>query len=293
MSLGSRLSSLLRRAARSPQVRRSLRRAGSSIIDTAQERLGDQGASSRRSALAPQGTSGGSRDGSGAALADRTTDRPAAISYAPHPDGDPDPGEVVWGWVPFEEDLSQGKDRPVLVLSEEDAAIGGSDGSGRVLIALMLTSRDRADADEVVTDRHGATWVDVGTGDWDRQGRASEVRVDRLLRLPAGAVRREGVRLPQQRFDRVAQLVREAHGWADLPPARSTAIDHLRCPRCSAMRPVTCRTTREVRCRTRAPSGDRERGALVAWSAVCVTYRPACARRRPSRVWARRIVRPG
>ncbi|HIY25086.1 MAG TPA: type II toxin-antitoxin system PemK/MazF family toxin [Candidatus Brachybacterium merdigallinarum] len=215
MSFGSRLSSLLRRAAHSPQMRRSLRRAGSSIIDAAQEKLGDQSAPSPQGVGSPRDASGPTGDGSGAALADRTTDRPAAISYAPHPDGDPDPGEVVWGWVPFEEDLSQGKDRPVLVLSEEDAAIGGPDGSGRVLIALMLTSRDRADADEVVTDRHGATWVDVGTGGWDRQGRASEVRVDRLLRLPAGAVRREGGRLPQQRFDRVVQLVRETHGWAD------------------------------------------------------------------------------
>ncbi|WP_316249005.1 hypothetical protein [Brachybacterium sp. Z12] len=45
--------------------------------------------------------------------------------------------------MPFEEDLSQGKDRPVLVIAEEDASIGGADGAGEVLIALMLTSRDR------------------------------------------------------------------------------------------------------------------------------------------------------
>ncbi|MDO5501443.1 MAG: hypothetical protein Q4F67_17375, partial [Propionibacteriaceae bacterium] len=31
--------------------------------------------------------------------------------YAPDLDGDADPGEIVWGWVPFEEDHSKGKDR--------------------------------------------------------------------------------------------------------------------------------------------------------------------------------------
>ncbi|MDN6529438.1 MAG: type II toxin-antitoxin system PemK/MazF family toxin, partial [Brevibacterium sp.] len=31
------------------------------------------------------------------------------VSYAPDLDGDADPGEVVWGWVPYEEDHSQGK----------------------------------------------------------------------------------------------------------------------------------------------------------------------------------------
>ena len=28
-----------------------------------------------------------------------------------------DPGEVVWGWVPYEDDPAQGKDRPVLLLA--------------------------------------------------------------------------------------------------------------------------------------------------------------------------------
>ena len=31
-------------------------------------------------------------------------------------DGEPDPGEVVWAWVPYEDDPAQGKDRPVLVV---------------------------------------------------------------------------------------------------------------------------------------------------------------------------------
>ncbi|GAB5080487.1 hypothetical protein ARTHROSP310_36360 [Arthrobacter sp. AD-310] len=28
------------------------------------------------------------------------------------PDGEPDPGEVVWTWVPYQEDHGRGKDRP-------------------------------------------------------------------------------------------------------------------------------------------------------------------------------------
>ncbi len=40
-------------------------------------------------------------------------------TYAPAPDGNPDPGEIVWTWVPYEEDHSQGKDRPVLVIGRE------------------------------------------------------------------------------------------------------------------------------------------------------------------------------
>ncbi|MEP9361983.1 hypothetical protein ABLE68_03385 [Nocardioides sp. CN2-186] len=62
------------------------------------------------------------------------------VSYAPRADGRPDPGEVVWGWVPFEDDPAQGKDRPVLLIGQD----------GRSLLGLMLTSKDhdRDAADE-------------------------------------------------------------------------------------------------------------------------------------------------
>jgi hypothetical protein len=54
------------------------------------------------------------------------------VQYEPHPDGVTDPGEIVWTWVPFEEDHSRGKDRPVLVVGRD----------GRYLLALPLTSKD-------------------------------------------------------------------------------------------------------------------------------------------------------
>lgn len=202
MSLASRLTSVLRSAARSPTVRRRVQDLGRAAVRTARRSRGSDGG--RRS-----GTGGA--EGAGA-LRDRDPSRPLAISYAPHEDDRPDPGEVVWAFVPFEEDLTRGKDRPVLVLAREDASVGGSDGSGEVLVALMLTSRDRAGTGEVMIDEHGSTWVDIGSGDWDRQGRDSEVRADRLLRLDPDAVRREGGRLDERRFGRVAEAVRTVNG---------------------------------------------------------------------------------
>jgi hypothetical protein len=122
-----------------------------------------------------------------------------AIAYAPAHDGDPDPGEVVWTWVPFEEDHSRGKDRPVLVV--------GRDGAW--LLGLMLTSQDH-DRDAAQEARHGRQWVDIGSGPWDRQGRPSEARVDRILRVDPAQVRREGAVLPRERFDEVAAALRAA-----------------------------------------------------------------------------------
>lgn len=130
---------------------------------------------------------------------DAGTVRPA---YAPTADGRPDPGEVVWTWVPYEEDPRQGKDRPVLVLAVEDATV----------VALMLTSKDH-DRDAADEARHGRTWLDVGTGGWDARGRPSEVRLDRVLRLPAAQVRREGAALDRARYAEVVRAAARLHGW--------------------------------------------------------------------------------
>ena len=112
--------------------------------------------------------------------------------YAPRLDGDPDPGEIVWTWVPYEEDPSQGKDRPVLLV--------GSDG--RWLLGVMLTSKDHS-RDARDEARWGRYWLDVGSGPWDAQGRDSEVRLDRVIRVDPGAVRREGAVVGRDVFDRV------------------------------------------------------------------------------------------
>ena len=122
----------------------------------------------------------------------------ATIRYAPKPDGNPDPGEVVWTWVPYEEDYSRGKDRPVLLIGR----------NGRFLLALMLTSKDH-DED----GRLSGEYVDIGTGSWDRQQRPSEANLGRLLQISPDAIRREGAVLDRKRFDLVAAGLRRRHGW--------------------------------------------------------------------------------
>jgi hypothetical protein len=111
-----------------------------------------------------------------------------SLAYAPSKDGRPDPGEIVWTWVAYEEDPSRGKDRPVLLIARQ----------GESLLGLMLTSRDHTN-----TLERDSRYVDIGTGGWDRQGRPSEVRVDRLITVDPSSVRREGAVLPRDRFEQV------------------------------------------------------------------------------------------
>jgi len=131
--------------------------------------------------------------------------------YSPEADGLPDPGEVVWPWVPYEDDPDQGKDRPVVVLARTD------DGH---LLGLQLTSQDH-DVDAEQEAGWGRFWMDIGTGDWDAERRPSEVRLDRLLRLPEAEVRREGAALDQATFDAVIAAASEYHPELRPRPAPS------------------------------------------------------------------------
>ena len=56
-------------------------------------------------------------------------------------------------------------------------------------------------------------WVGVGAGAWDREGRPSYVRLDRVLEVGEHDIRREGAVLDRERFDRVADGLRARHGW--------------------------------------------------------------------------------
>ncbi|NNE11776.1 MAG: type II toxin-antitoxin system PemK/MazF family toxin [Ilumatobacter sp.] len=110
-----------------------------------------------------------------------------SIEYSPRLDGDPDPGEVVWAWVPYEDDPDQGKDRPVVV-------IGRRDGK---LVGVPLTTRRN--------DREAQ--IAIGTGDWDSQRRPSFARIWRMLDIDPGTARREGAVLERSRFDDVIVAV--------------------------------------------------------------------------------------
>lgn len=124
------------------------------------------------------------------------------IEYSPEVDGKPDPGEVVWAWVPFEEDFAHGKDRPVLLI--------GRDGDW--LLGLMLTSKDH-DRDAEQEAHWGRYWFDIGAGAWDSKGRPSEVRLDRVLRVNPSAVRRIGAILDYPRYQAVSRSLIERHHW--------------------------------------------------------------------------------
>jgi hypothetical protein len=116
--------------------------------------------------------------------------------YNPHPDGDADPGEVVWTWVPYEENPRLGKDRPLLVVGRR----------GRALYGLLLSSNARHAADD--------GWLELGAGAWDTERRVSYVRLDRVLELSEDGIRREGAVLRQDQFERVAAVLRSRHDWA-------------------------------------------------------------------------------
>ena len=107
------------------------------------------------------------------------------FEYSPSLDGDADPGEIVWTWVPFEEDYSQGKDRPVLLVGRD----------GEYLLALMMTSKDHSNREHA-----DPNYLDIGSGPWDPQGRASEVKLNRVIRVRRGAMRREGAMMPEDTF---------------------------------------------------------------------------------------------
>ena len=107
------------------------------------------------------------------------------FEYSPSLDGDADPGEIVWTWVPFEEDYSQGKDRPVLLVGRD----------GEYLLALMMTSKDHSNREHA-----DPNYLDIGSGPWDPQGRASEVKLNRVIRVRPGAMRREGAMMPEDTF---------------------------------------------------------------------------------------------
>jgi len=121
--------------------------------------------------------------------------------YAPNVDGRPDPGEIVWTWVPYEDDHRSGKDRPVLLVGRD----------GPWLLGLQLTSKDH-DTDAAQEARAGRYWMDVGTGPWDTQGRPSELRLNRVIRVAPDAVRREGAVLPQALFLQVMEEMKRVQG---------------------------------------------------------------------------------
>src|SRR6476469_3787283 len=125
-----------------------------------------------------------------------TAQRARRLVYAPDLDGRADPGEVVWTWVVYEDDPSRGKDRPVLVVGRDR----------RTLLGLMLSSQEH--------HRNDPDWIGIGSGGWDYEGRASWVRLDRVLDVPEEGIRREGAILEREVFEIVAARLRAEYSWS-------------------------------------------------------------------------------
>jgi hypothetical protein len=142
---------------------------------------------------------------SGPARGRRTRTARVTIEYSPRIDGDPDPGEVVWAWVPFEEDPSQGKDRPVVVIGRRNGNLAG--------IPLTTKPDDRE------------VQVVVGKGDWDSDRRTSYARIWRLLEIDERRTRREGAVLERDRFDEVIAAVDDYYDVVHIEPVREHQKD--------------------------------------------------------------------
>lgn len=125
------------------------------------------------------------------------TDRRARrLVYAPDLAGRADPGEVVWAWVPHDDDPGRGRDRAVLVVGRDRDT----------LLALLLAAPD----DRVVEP----DWVGIGAGDWADPGRPAWVRLDRVFNVPEEGIRRQGAVLDRAAFDVVATRLRLDYSWS-------------------------------------------------------------------------------
>lgn len=117
------------------------------------------------------------------------------IGYAPDRDGAPDAGEVIWTWVPYEENDGRGKDRPVLVIGRESAE--------RVYAVRMTSKPHNGDRD----------YLSIGSGAWDAQGRESWVDIEQLYSVHDRGLRREAAALDRRRYDRIAAALTQRYGW--------------------------------------------------------------------------------
>lgn len=117
------------------------------------------------------------------------------VGYAPAKDGDPDSGEVIWTWVPYEENDGRGKDRPVLVIGPQSA--------DRVYAVRMTSKAHDRDRD----------YLAIGSGAWDSQGRESWVDIEQLYSVHKDGMRREAAVLDRARYDRVAAALGSRYGW--------------------------------------------------------------------------------
>jgi len=122
--------------------------------------------------------------------------RDVNVGYSPSRNRLPDSGEIIWTWVPYEENDGRGKDRPVLVIGRHSA--------DRVYAVRMTSKAHDRDRD----------FISIGSGAWDGQGRESWVDIEQLYSVHHDGMRREAAALDAGRYSRVAQALIDRYGWA-------------------------------------------------------------------------------
>ncbi|MFK4762106.1 type II toxin-antitoxin system PemK/MazF family toxin [Microbacterium sp. ZW T5_45] len=148
-----------------------------------------------QSASAPVQTEPGRTTGTETVRIDADRVRDLRIGYEPDRDGAPDAGEIVWTWVPYEENDGRGKDRPVLVIGRQSV--------DRVYVVRLTSKPHDGDRD----------FLSIGTGAWDSQGRESWVDIELLYSVHEHGLRREAAVLDRQRYARVATALASRYGW--------------------------------------------------------------------------------
>ncbi|WP_431277401.1 type II toxin-antitoxin system PemK/MazF family toxin [Leifsonia poae] len=116
-------------------------------------------------------------------------------AYTPRTDGNADPGEIVWTWVPYQERDGRGKDRPVLVVAAEP---------GGTVLAVQLTSQEHPGR----TD-----YLPIGAGSWDGRHRPSYANIARVFRVHQAGMRREAASLDSRRYAPVRAALVSRYGW--------------------------------------------------------------------------------
>ena len=165
---------------------------------TSRSRKSEPGRSANgpRPSISSEGREAGSDQSSATVRIDPQQVDDLQVRYAPEKDGAPDAGEVIWTWVPYEENDGRGKDRPVLVIGRSSAK--------RVYAVRMTSKAHDRDRD----------YLSIGSGDWDSQGRESWVDIEQLYSVHENGMRREAATLDRTRYDRVAAALIARYRWA-------------------------------------------------------------------------------
>ncbi|MFA4897421.1 MULTISPECIES: type II toxin-antitoxin system PemK/MazF family toxin [Microbacterium] len=151
---------------------------------------------SRASVTVPNGGDAGQLRGRETVRVDPELITDLQLGYSPAKDDAPDSGEIIWTWVPYEENDGRGKDRPVLVIGRQSA--------DRVYAVRMTSKAHDGDTD----------YLSIGSGAWDAQGRESWVDIEQLYSVHEGGMRREAAVLKRALYDRVAAALISRYGWA-------------------------------------------------------------------------------